>query len=243
MNKIRFAIVKIGNIQHLSNLRKIKSWRSKLFEVNSLYSLENLPQCNFEDGYLDMKYCKEEMVDMISCPDDCDLAVGIMPYRFVDNFYMHRVTNKTAVISLYGIKDILDENNISVDHFILKQLYELCVIKHILPDISDDSIYDIIHFDTRGCLFDMNGDRKDILYNTESPVLCSACRAKLKSRQLQLDVIKTLDRELKKLRKPVAMRVELWIKRYPFVSLLLSALVTILLSVAANFISEWCMNI
>ena len=89
----------------------------------------------------------------------------------------------------------------------------------------------------------MNGDRKDILYNTESPVLCSACRAKLKSRQLQLDVIKTLDRELKKLRKPVAMRVELWIKRYPFVSLLLSALVTILLGVVADFISEWCMNI
>lgn len=242
MKKIRFAIVKIGNIQHLSNLRMIKSWKSKLFEVNTLCSIENLPQCNYQDGYLDMKYCKEEMADMISCPDDCDIAVGIMPYRFVDNFYMHRITNNVAVISLYGIKDILDENNISIDHFILKQLYELSAIKHILPDISDNAVYDIVHLDTRGCLFDMNGDRKDILYNTESPVLCNACRAYLKGRQIQQDVIKNLDKELKKLRKSIPMRIELWIKRYPFVSLLLSSLVTILLSVAANFISEWCMN-
>lgn len=238
MFKLKFAIVEIGNIHFLSDLKALKAWNSELFEINNFHCIENLPQSNVEDGYLDVKYHKDELQAVISCPSDSDIAIGIMPYRFVDNFYMHRLSPNIAIISLYGIKDILDSDNISIEHFIIKQLYEICTIRHILPDISDNSVYDLVHLDTRGCLFDMNGNRVHILYNTENPIICDECKAKLKSRQIESNVINKLEKELKRIRKPLILRVERKIKKYPFVSLISSFTVAIIVSILSNLLCD-----
>ena len=164
--KYKIAIVRLGHCQHIVDFKAIKSWKSKLFEITGIYCVEHLPECDIQDGYLDVKYGKNDLSPLISCPSDCDFVVGIMPYRFIDNFYLHRISDNSAVISLYGIADILKTDNISIEHFVIKQIYEMCAIKHLIKDLSSNDVYKIVHLDTRGCLFDMNGERSDIVYNT-----------------------------------------------------------------------------
>lgn len=239
MNKIKFAIIKFGGVSNLVDYNRLQSWKSRLFEIRTIYCIANPPVVNNIDNCLDVKYQREQMDGLVSCPDDCDIAVAIMPYRFKDNFYLHRISSNVAVISLYGIKDILTEENISLDNFILKQFYELVAIKYFFSDISIDKVDELVHMDTRGCLFDLNGDRRDILYNTEQPYICDECKSKFKRKQIPTDVIDQFEKELKKLRKPLIVRVERWIRKYPFVSLILSLMSALIINILANCICSF----
>lgn len=234
--KYKVALIRLGHAQHLVDFQYIRKWESSLFSITGLLCLEHLPNSDIEDGYLDVKYSVKQLQSLVSCPDDCDYAVAIMPYRLTDNFYMHQIGAKCAVISLYGIPEILKEDNISVEHFIIKQLYEICAIRHLIKDISSDDVYQFVHMDTRGCLFDMNGERSDILYNTEQPILCDECKGKFKSKQVELEIISQFEKELKRIKKPLLLRLERWIKRYPLLALFISALTAITLNIIANLI-------
>ena len=236
--KYKVALIRLGHTQHLVDFQFIKKWKSKLFSIATIQCIEHLPDGDIADGYLDVKYSREKLQSLVSCPQDCDYAVVIMPYRFTDNFYMHRINANCVVISLYGIPDILKADNISIEHFIIKQLYEICAIKHLMSDISSDDVYNFVHLDTRGCLFDMNGERSDILYNTEQPIICEECKGKFKSRQVELEVISQFEKELKRIKKPAILLIERWIKRYPLLAMLLSPLGAIFLNVMANLIGE-----
>lgn len=236
--KYKVALIRLGHTQHLVDFQFIKKWKSKLFSITTVQCIEHLPDSDIADGYLDVKYSREKLQSLVSCPQDCDYAVAIMPYRFTDNFYMHRINANCVVISLYGIPEILKVNNIAAEHFIIKQLYEICAIKYLMSDISSDDVYNFVHLDTRGCLFDMNGERGDILYNTEQPIICEECKGKFKSRQVELEVISQFEKELKRIKKPTILLIEKWIKKYPLFAILLSALGAIFLNIIANLICK-----
>lgn len=236
--KKKIAIVKLGHIDYLIDIEKIKKWTSKLFEIKDVHCIDYLPESDVEDGYLDKKYSRNGLSEDIKCPASCDYAIGIMPYRFQDNFYLHRISSKCAVISLYGIDEILRKDNISLENFIINQIYEITALTHLVEDMSSDNVYKYIHLDTRGCLFDMNGERSDILYNTENPIICDSCRESFRKQQIDSNVIKILENELPRIRKPFILKIEKKIKQHPFVSVILSALISIVLSIIANLICK-----
>lgn len=235
----KVTLIRLGHTQHLVDFNIIRKWKSDLFTVSGIECIDHLPNSDIEDGYLDVKYSKSKLKALISCPIESDYAVAIMPYRFEDNFYMHRISDKCVVISLYGIADILKTDSISVEHFIIKQLYEICAIRHLINDLSSDDVYQFIHSDTRGCLFDLNGERSDILYNTEQPILCEECKSVFRKKQIQAETISTLEYELQKIKKPIALKVERWIKQYPLLSIAISAFTAIILNILANLLWEW----
>lgn len=108
----------------------------------------------------------------------------------------------------------------------------------MINDLLSDDVYQFIHSDTRGCLFDLNGDKSDILYNTEQPIICEECKGKFKHKQAQYGIIRTLEKELKKIQKPFILRAERWIKKYPLLSVIISMLTAITLNVVANLLYE-----
>jgi hypothetical protein len=227
MNKIRITLVKIGHIDHLINFKKIKNWKSKLFEIVEIQCIENLPDSDIDDGYLDQKFAKESLGKFIDCPIDSNLVIAITSCRFIDNFYTHRIGYQKIGISLYGVKEILNNANIPIDNFIINQLYYICTLYSIVDITKNDEINEIVHRDMRGCLFDFCGDRTDILYNTEKPIICDDCKGKIKRKQIAQDLLPILEKELKKIRKPFFLKVELNIKKYPLVYMLLSAIIAI----------------
>jgi hypothetical protein len=100
--------------------------------------------------------------------------------------------------------------------------------------MNSDQIYELHHRDTRGCLFDLNGDQKDVVYNTDEPIICNECLGKIAARQTKEGFISTLQHELKKLKRPFFLRVESWIKSHPFMAIAIS----IAMGIATNIIYD-----
>lgn len=234
--KKKITLVKVGHVDHLVNLKKIKEWKSDVFEIIEIQSIEHLPDSEMNDGYFDQKFTRESLRKVISCPNNSDFAVAITSYRYIDNFYMHRLEEKCIGISLYGITEILEIENISIENFVIKQLYAICALSLITDISNNDEAYKIVHRDTRGCLFDMNGDRTDILYNTEKPIICDSCKERFRKKQIPQGIISTFDKELKKIRKPIILKIERNIKRYPFVSMIISALIALTINSTFNVV-------
>lgn len=234
MIKKKISLILLGHANNLFNANKIKKWKSKLFEVTNIQTIEHLPECEVDDDFLDQKFEKSQLSKLITCPSESDLAIGIMAYRFVDNFYMHRIGSNCVVVSLHGISDLLSRESISMDNFILKQIYEASALKCLFKNISTDEVYSLVHGDTRGCLFDLNGDKQDIIYNSERPIICTSCKAEFKKRQIEEDVISVFESELKTISKPKILQIELFIKKYPLFSILTTGIVAVLLNLIAS---------
>jgi hypothetical protein len=234
MKKMKITIIKLGHVERLFDLKAILKWKNDLFEITNIQSIPHLPNSENSDFFLDQKYDIDDIKDKINCPKDSDIAVAIMACRFIDNFYMHRAQSNCVVISLYGINDILSNANISIENFILKQFYEIFTMKCICDDIESFDAFSIIHKDTRGCIFDLNGDKQDIIYNTESPIICDSCRAEFKRRQADNNILSKIENELKRIRKPIIKRVEIFIKQYPLVSMCITGLSAITLNLIAS---------
>ena len=227
----------LGYTPILANFKYIRSWKSKIFSISDIREISYFKLKDvIQDGYLDIKYSPEQLTRLIQCPNNCDFLLAIMPYRFIDNFYMHRINSKCAILSLYGIKEILQKEDISLESFIIQQIYRTCAIRCIVNDMSTKDIYNIIHYDTRGCLFDMNGDRSHIIYNTERPIICDDCKGKIRSRPINPNVINILEIELKRIKKTRMIRLIRWIEKHPFFSITISAIAAIILNVVANLL-------
>lgn len=213
-------------------------WKSKIFKIDAIQERQHPLEFGVQDGYLDVKYDKDQLVNLFSCPSNSDIAFGITSVRFTDDFYMHRISKGCVAISLYGVSQIIEQKCISMENFILKQIYEICALSNIYPEIYSGSVYELIHGDTRGCLFDLNGNRLDIIANTERPKICDSCKAIFRRRQIDSGVIVRLERELKRLKKPLILAAELFIKKYPFISIMLTVATSIILNTASNFLYD-----
>jgi hypothetical protein len=239
MNKLKLCIVVLGHSNKLFNIKKIKTWKSDIFEVKSIQKVENLPINNIGDSYLNQRYYPEQFQSILVCPTDCDIVIGVMAYQFFDNFYLHLIKEKCAVVSLFGISEILARKNISMENFILKQFYEICTLIHAIPNLSQEKdAYDFIHLDTRGCLFDMNGDTQDIIYNTEKPKICDECMGNLQRRQIEENIIIKIKKEMKRIKKQKVLEIELFVRKYPLLSLFVWGVVAISLNILASFLWE-----
>jgi hypothetical protein len=235
---LRIALIKIGQIEYLADYNKIAKWKSELFIINKIQCVTNAPESDVHDGYLDNKYTRDGLKKIVSCPKDSDIAIAIIPYRFDDNFYLHRLSKNCAALSLHRINDILKYDGISMENFILKQIYEICALNYLVDDFGTNEVYTYVHLDTKGCLFDMNGNREDILRNTEKPIICDTCKSKFGERQIDSKFLATLEKEIKRLKKPLILRIENRIKKYPFLSMLVTALIAIFLNLISNMIYE-----
>jgi hypothetical protein len=238
MKKIQIKIILIGHLRHSLNLRKIKQFQSRFFEINEIEKISNLPAPKKDDGFLNIEYSREEIKSLLDSVNSAKLVIGIINYRFNDNFYMHRTGNNKLCISIADIDSLLLENNISLENFIMKNIFEVIVLKNTLGTITSDDIYNLAHQDTRGCLFDLNGDKYDVIFNTEKPIICDSCKAFINSKSLPQNFIKNIERELKKIKKPIICTIELFIKKYPLFSVLLALLTSIIINIMSNIIWE-----
>ena len=104
--------------------------------------------------------------------------------------------------------------------------------------MSSHEAYDMVHPDTRGCLFDQNGDKTDVIYNTEKPIICDQCKAFINSKSTSDGFIKEVESELKRIKKPLISSIELFIKKYPLFSVSLTLISSFFISVLASVFVE-----
>lgn len=233
MTNVKLII--IGHADRIVSFDAIKKYKSKFFKFSDIERINHLPNPQKDDGYLDVVYTKLEIQSIMEDIKFDGLCVAIMNYRFDDNFYMHRVGANKVCISVFGLENILSEKKISIENFIIKSTYEIFIFYKILKNLISNDVYTFIHNDTRGCLFDMNGDKRDIIYNTEKPIICDECKGKINTKSIPKNFLEDIQEELSKIDKPFIKKIENFISKYP----LFSVLVTFAFSTVINLFSNW----
>ena len=240
MKKVPIKIIKLGHIDKIIDFKYIQDFSSVLFSIEEITKIANVTSPQKNDGYLNIVYSSDEVKSMLSNSRCDSLCIAIMDYKFNDNFYMHRVGKNKICISISGVEDILKRKNISLENFILKNIYEIVTLHTHFDKSLPNEIYNFVHEDTRGCLFDLNGDTLDIIYNTEQPTICNECKSKL-NQQKNID-IDLLQDELNKIKKPWVLATELFIKKNPLFSIVVTILFTTSINILSNYIWSWIVN-
>ncbi len=116
--------------------------------------------------------------------------------------------------------------------------YSLVYIKagKKIPDIED--IFSFTHDETRGCLFDMNGIKTDLIASCHLPKLCDECQEKMRSDRVSNDIISLAQTEIKKIRKDLYYQILDFVKQHPIWSLVISTLFALVLGVTGSILGS-----
>jgi hypothetical protein len=231
VEKVKVRLLQLGSLP--VSLTKVVQWKSGYFEIDTrVYQKGSLPNSDGE-GW---SYSKKLLNKIVGKGAGADITVGIIDKPIEGNYYLHRLTDKTCVLSLYQMTSILAAENIPVDLFIIRNLYEMVCLYYEFGEKLSSGAYSVHHEDTRGCLYDFNAIKTDIVASTKQVGLCVGCKARLSKTQLPQGFVAGFERELKRLKKPLVYAAIGFVKEHPYWSLLLSTLFGLVLNVAANIV-------
>lgn len=234
MKKIVVSIVVLGSVKHSIDMRYMEGWKSNLFVIKHGFSIGHLPDA---DGH-DWQYTNQQLLDLIRPDPDADVTVAIINAPLECNYYMRRISDKVGVLSLFEMADILHSSDFSIEHYIIRNIYEMIVIYASSGGLIPDDAYSWAHHDVRGCLFDMNANKFDIVFSMHKPSLCESCRSRVKSKQVGAGFLINLENELRRIKKSLYFRVNDWIRANPFYALASAAVFSSFINIASSVIFE-----
>jgi len=237
MNKIKIEIATIGHMPPSFDKTKIKKWKSDIFEIHgeienySLTSDSDEPDWGFSD-----KVFQKELPKKIE--GDFMLAITNVPLQL--NWYARRPLENKVVITFHEMKDILHHHNIPLENLIYRMLYSYSLLykrqNNLIPDNKIDANF--THDETRGCLFDMNGIKSEVIYSTHLPVICDNCIEKMKTERVSIETINKVKKEIKLIKKERFYRITDFIKMHPIWSLLISGVFAIILGTIGSYLAN-----
>lgn len=231
MVTVKVALVLQGSLGQPIDLDAIRKWHSKLFKIESTEQVGSLPNSmSVPSGYTD-----GELARVFSPSQGADVTLAIVGAQLELNFYARVIPSGVAVLSLYEMNEILDREHYSVETFILRCIYAL-VLTYIECGRTLDmaKALRLHHDEPRGCLYDFNQDKTQIVRSLHLPKLCAHCVARLGNSQIDRSFVPTLERELKRIRRARYYRIVDWARRHPISALLLTTAWALLLNIVAS---------
>jgi hypothetical protein len=134
--------------------------------------------------------------------------------------------------------EIVRPAGFTVEQYILRNIYELAVLYIANGNKLSVDSHSWAHDDVKGCLFDMNSNKRDITFSLHQPTLCDVCRGKVTRKRLDAKFLPTLSKELQKLKKSLYFQISDWVMRSPILALVVTTLFAILLNLIASGIYE-----
>lgn len=229
VKSLNITIVVLGYADSLFDLDFLKKHRSNLFHICAIHTIRILPTPSRSYGTLNIEYPFQDIDQMLKDVKG-DFVVGIIDYPLQNGFFGHQVGDRKFCLSIRNPRFILEKSNICIENFILKSIY-----KFILHSVSNLRS----HRDTRRCIFDLNGDLRDIVFNTERVTICSECKAKLERKNLPQGYIKLFEKELRHIDKDIAKKIDLWLHAHVYIAMLLSFIASLLISILGNILYKY----
>lgn len=234
MQLLKIKLVKLGSLKYPVNFRSIVKWRSRVFTVEYIDTIQEIG--NADTGW---EYSDQSLTKLIQPDSAFDLTVGLINAPLESNYYSRRLDNNVCVISLFEIDGILRASNIRTENFILRSLYQLCCYYvEAGYKLFPTSKYSVAHDEMRHCLFDMNANKADVVYSTERPRLCKSCKARIEQPHVPEDFLPSVETELKKIKKELYFRIADFIKEYPVFSLIITVITGIVLNMVASYLYD-----
>ena len=234
MRPIKISLVSLGNLKYPVSISHLEIWPSKVLTIQHGASVGHLP--NSDGG--SWVYTDEHLLEVLKADEDSDFTVGLINVPLEGNYYMRRLTDKVAVLSLYEMADIVLYSEFTLEQFILRNIYELTVLFAANGKLIPTDYTTWAHDEVRGCIFDMNSSKSDIVFSLHRPILCPSCKTRVSSKQLPAEFVPTLERELLQIKKSLFVRMTEWVKVHPIFALLITATFGVVLNLIASVIFE-----
>lgn len=234
-------LVLFGHIHYPINWDHVTKFTSKIFKIGSFNQISSISQES--DGPW-FEYSDQNLLEELNGKLDNDgnkINFLVTKVKLEDNWYIRILNPNTVVISLFETADILKSENIKIENFILKALIKASLIQNIYRNLSSD-VYLIAHEETRGCLFDMNYNKYDIIHNTNQASLCSKCSAEIDTKNLPNGFKSDVEKELQRLKKDLFYKISDFVKAHPILSIIIGGAFGITINVASSYIYQLFIN-
>jgi hypothetical protein len=239
--KLKICVRLLGNSAPDLDTSRILAWDSSLWEIHES-RIESLALNGHSDlaswGYSDVALAVKAPVVI-----GAEVTLYVLNVPLEDNYYFRRLSRNVACLSFYEIADALRSQNIPLDNVILRAIYACAVIyarKGQLPPKS--KLFSFAHHETKGCIFDMAGIKTDIIFSTNRPILCEACRVAAGEDQVSKEFLTTVGVELERIGKPLYFQIADVVKRHPIIALAVSSLYAILLGAIGSIVATYAFD-
>lgn len=234
MHPLNVTIVSLGSLKYPVNMSYLEGWKSQIVKLSHGASVGHLPDAEGDNW----EYTSEQLGSLVHADNNASFTVALISAPLEGNYYMRRLGDKVAVLSLFEMAEIVRFSDFTVEDYILRNIYVLAVLYETNGALFPSDAYSWAHDDVRGCLFDMNANKSDIVFSLHQPKLCDACKANVLSRQVNSGFLPALSKELQKVKKALYFRLSEWVKAHPILALIVAALSAISLNLIASVIFE-----
>lgn len=228
MNKTKIKIVKLGKQKHDALFDKLKKYNSRLFYVD-IYE-KSRPKCDYQWGY-----SFNTLRELLSNDFDdkkYDMCIGFVDTIIENNYFGKRLQNHNIfVISFYQVDELLKNENIDVFNFMLSTIYRYLTRYKLHGEY-------LTHDETSGCIFDMCGDKRDIIFSCDKPIICNECMVKMRTKGIEIDYINLLQKEIKRIHKSNYHRITSFIKKHPYLSMIIGVISSVIINLVACVIYD-----
>jgi hypothetical protein len=238
MSKIKITVATVGHMPADFNRQKIKEWNSSVFEI--LDGIDSYSLNCDSDGH-GWEYTDAALESVLPRNFNGDFLIAIVNVPLELNWYSRRLSENRVVFSFHEIKEILRFSNIPLENVVCRLLYSYT----LLYKRSDNCIpkntahTNFTHDETRGCLFDMNGIKTDVVYSCHSPIICPDCIERLRRENISNETISQCQSDIRRIRKVLFYRIADFIKQYPLWSLAISAATAIILGACGSVLGSY----
>jgi len=237
MAKIKISVATIGHMPAEFDKRKIINWKSDIFSIEG--QIESFSLTKDSDGY-GWEFSDSSLEEVLPESFEGDFLVAIVNVPLELNWFSRRFSNNRIVLTFHEIKEILTQSNVPLENVVYRLLYAYTFLfKRSGGKIPlNEEATNFTHDETRGCLFDMNGIKTDIIYSCHNPIICSDCIERLKHEKLSNEVISRAQKEIRNIKKPLFYRMISFIRKHPVWSLAISAVSAIVLGAIGSYIAS-----
>ncbi len=233
MNPIKINLVLLGNLKYPIDVVSLEAWKSEIVKIQHGASVGHLPDADGDDW----EYTDEQLSELLSADNSSNFTLGLINTPLEGNYYLRRLSDRIAVLSLHEMAEIVRYSDFTIEQYVLRNAYELAIL-FIANGKLIPSEYTWAHDEVRGCLFDMNANKPDIVFSLHRPNLCQACKTRVSSKQVPATLIPTLENELTRIQKTLYVRMVEWVKSHPIAALFITAGSSVVLNFISSVIFE-----
>jgi hypothetical protein len=237
MEKVKIKLVTIGHLPLHLDLQQVSDWKSEIFEL--VGEVDNFDLRCDSDG-LGWEFSDDLLREQLPTKTSADFLLAIVNVPIEANWYSRRLGNNQIVFTFNQIREFLVWENIPLENAILRVLYAYTLLYrrsgNKVPGFGEAPSF--THDETRGCLFDMNGIKSDLVESCNKPIVCSECEERLRNERVSNQTIKTAQTEIRKIRKHLYYRAFDFVKTKPVIALAISSIFAIVLGVVGSLIAS-----
>ncbi|MGY3858955.1 hypothetical protein [Aeromonas intestinalis] len=238
MSKVKIKLVSIGHLPLGLQPKKIRNWSSKTFEV--VEDIDNYSLRCDSDGF-DWEFSDSALKEQLPNQFNADFMIAIVNVPIEDNWYSRRLGNNQVVFTFHQVSDILEHYNIPLENVIYRLLYAYTLLYrragNRIPDFGEAASF--THDETRGCLFDMNGIKTDLIASCHKPQICDECQERLKQERVSKSDIESTQSDIKRIKKYLYYRIITHVKKHPIAALVLSSVFALALGITGSVIGSF----